>query len=297
MINKENGTEPFFTHRKVIVKEIPIHVVEAGSASKPAIFFIHGWPTCWLEFETVMTFLSEDYHVIAIDLPGIGKSETPLHSYSKRNIAEYVRGIMDTMNLIDVTLVGCDVGGQITYAFLKKFPNRISRAVIMNVAIPGVEPWDVIKSNPYIWHFAFHSIPQLPERLVTGNEISYFSYFYDVMAGKDKKMSDAHRKLYAEAYAKPGALKAGFDFYRCFALDEKDNIASKDHVVLMPILYLRGEAENINIELYIKGFKENGLKNIQAKIIENCGHFSADEQPEKIASAIRGFINNTENNI
>lgn len=93
------------------------------------------------------------------------------------------------MNLHDVTLVGCDVGGQVTYAFLKSFPNRISRAVIMNVVIPGIEPWDAVKRNPYIWHFAFHSIPELPEKLIAGNEISYFSYFYDVMAGKDKKMN------------------------------------------------------------------------------------------------------------
>ncbi|PUA39471.1 hypothetical protein C8Z91_08575 [Paenibacillus elgii] len=82
-----------FTHREVIVKEIPIQVVEAGSISKPTVFFIHGWPTCWLEFEGVMNRLAEEYHVIAIDIPGIGNSVIPLQSYSKRNIAEYVRGL------------------------------------------------------------------------------------------------------------------------------------------------------------------------------------------------------------
>lgn len=297
-MNKETkvGIQQFFTSRKVIVKEIPIHIVEAGSISKPAVFFIHGWPTCWLEFEAVMTVLCEDYHVVAIDLPGIGDSEIPLKSYSKRNIAEYVCGIMDTMNLHDVTLVGCDVGGQVTYAFLKSFSNRISRAVIMNVVIPGVEPWDEVKRNPYIWHFAFHSIPELPEKLITGNEISYFSYFYDVMAGTGKKMSSAHRKSYAEAYTRPEALKAGLDFYRAFSIDEKDNMESKNDIVSVPILYLRGEDEHVNIQAYMNGFRENGLKNIDAKIIENCGHYSADEQPEKVAAAIREFIINAKNN-
>jgi pimeloyl-ACP methyl ester carboxylesterase len=268
-------------------------VVEAGSISKPAIFFIHGWPTCWLEFENVMKMLAEEYHVIAIDLPGIGNSVIPLQSYSKRNIAEYVRGVMDTMNLPDVTLVGCDVGGQVTYAFLKSFPDRISRAVVMNVAIPGVDPWNAVKSNPSIWHFAFHSIPELPERLVSGNELLYFSYFYDVLAGKGKKMSDARRKSYAEAYARPDALKAGFDLYRSFSEDEKDNAASKNVIVSMPILYLRGTDEYSNIEIYLTGFRENGLENMNGKVIENCGHFSAEEQPEQIALAIREFISNT----
>lgn len=299
MKDKENDIKTVFTHSKVVVKDIPIHVVEAGSTSKATVFFIHGWPTCWLEFETVMMALSDDYHVVAIDLPGIGASEVPLQSYSKRNIAEYILGVMDTLNLSDVTLAGCDIGGQVTYAFLKNFPDRISRAVIMNVAIPGVEPWDAVKSNPYIWHFAFHSIPQLPETLVTGNELQYFSYFYDVLAGNGKKMSEAQRKAYAEAYSRPGALKAGFDFYRCFAQDEKDNIALKDDIVSMPILYLRGGDEHTNIETYMKGFRENGLQNIVAKVIENCGHFSAEEQPKKIALAISEFITDTDtkNNI
>lgn len=297
MIDKENGIKEVFVHSKVIVKEIPIHVVEAGLTSKPAVFFIHGWPTCWLEFKTVMTLLSNSYHVVAIDLPGIGDSEIPLWSYRKRNIAEYVHNVMNTLNLSDVTLVGCDVGGQVTYAFLKNFPDRISRAVIMNVAIPGVEPWEAVKSNPYIWHFAFHSIPQLPELLVRGNELEYFSYFYDALAGKGKKMSDTQRKLYAEAYSRPSALKAGFDCYRCLALDEKDNMTSKDDIVTMPILYLRGEDEHINVEVYMKGFAENGLQNVVLKVIENCGHFSSEEQPEKVASAISEFISNIGNDI
>ncbi|MCM2998725.1 alpha/beta hydrolase [Paenibacillus cellulositrophicus] len=282
-----------FTHREILVKEVPIHVVEAGSISKPTVFLIHGWPTCWLEFEGVMHRLAEAYHVIAIDIPGIGNSVIPLQSYSKRNIAEYVRGIMDHMNLQDVTLVGCDAGGQVTYAFLKSFPDRLSRAVIMNVAIPGVDPWNEVKSNPYIWHFGFHNVPELPEILVSGKELPYFSFFYDALAGKGKRMSDARRTLYAEAYSRLDALKAGFDLYRGFHEDEQDNAASKHVTVSTPVLYLRGSDEHADIEKYLAGFRENGLQHIKAKIIENCGHFSAEEQPERVAMAIKEFIDNS----
>ena len=43
--------------------------------------------------------------------------------------------------------------------------------------------------------------------------------------------------------------------------------------------------------------RESGLQNMAAKIIENCGHYSADEQPEKVAAAIREFVCNTKNNM
>ncbi|MED4780474.1 hypothetical protein [Brevibacillus choshinensis] len=56
---------------------------------------------------------------------------------------------------------------------------------------------------------------------------------------------------------------------------------------------MRGSDEYANIEKYLAGFRENGLQNINAKIIENCGHFSAEEQPEQIAMAIRECIHIT----
>ncbi|GGH78031.1 pimeloyl-ACP methyl ester carboxylesterase [Pullulanibacillus pueri] len=295
MVDIQEGTGPLFRHKEVKVKGIPMHVVEAGLESNPTVFFIHGWPTCWLEFESVMKWLVKDFHVVAIDLPGIGGSKIPLQSYSKRHIAMYVRGVMDTMALTDVTLVGCDVGGQVTYAFLKEFPNRIARAVIMNVVIPGIPPWDTVKRNPYIWHFAFHAIPQLPEKLVAGNELLYFSYFYDVLAGKGKKLGETLKKSFTEAYTRPGALKAGFDFYRSFDQDQKDNAATKEKSISIPILYLRGENEQVDIATYMDGFKEFGLRHIKAKLIENCGHFSAEENPEKVAYALKLFIKGDQN--
>jgi pimeloyl-ACP methyl ester carboxylesterase len=290
MSNKEDVKQINFNHIYVTVKDKSVHVVEAGSKGNPVIFFIHGWPSSWREFEGVMAILSDQYHVIAVDIPGIGNSMVPLESYSKSNIAEYMMGVINKMDLINITLVGCDVGGQVVYAFLKKYPGVLAHAVIMNVAIPGVEPWDSVKSNPYVWHFRFHMIPDLPEKLVSGNELAYFSYFYNILAGKGQKMSEDYRKSYAEAYSRPEALKAGFDFYRSFESDERENIQSRGIDVRTPVLYLRGGDEYIDISKYIKGFKENNIKNITPIIIENCGHFSAEEQPEKVAFAIREFI-------
>ena len=51
---------------------------------------------------------------------------------------------------------------------------------MMDVVVPGLGPWEQVIRNPYLWHFAFHSIPALPERLVQGHQAEYFGYFYDV---------------------------------------------------------------------------------------------------------------------
>ncbi|WP_053228471.1 alpha/beta fold hydrolase [Spirochaeta cellobiosiphila] len=282
--------ESQFNHRIIKVMRVPIHIVEVGPKSKNTILFIHGWPTNWREFEKVMNILSSDFHVIALDLPGIGDSEEPLDSYSKGNIAKYINELLNEIQVDKVTLVGGDIGGQIVYSFLKNFPNKVSKAVIMNVAIPGVKPWDTVKMNPYIWHFKFHLIPELPEVLIHGKEQQYFSYFYDLLVGNGHKIDDDLKTSFASAYSRKRALTAGFNLYRNFMNDEKDNKGQAEIIISSPVLYLRGRDEAVDIEAYREGFVENNFNNIESTIIDHCGHFSAIEQPEKVASSIKTFI-------
>lgn len=100
-----------------------------------------------------------------------------------------------------MTLVGHDVEGQIVYAYLKAYPDALQKAIIMNVAVPGVDPWSEVKRNPYIWHFAVHAIPNLPELLVAGKEAAYFAFFFDAISAKPDGVSERARETYVEAYS------------------------------------------------------------------------------------------------
>lgn len=164
-------------HRAVEAEGLSIHVVEAGSPDLPAVVLLHGWPESAVAFERVMVPLSATAHVVALDLPGIGDSVAPAASNDKRTLAKYVRAAIASLGLNDVTLVGHDVGGMIVYAFLHAYAGELRRAAILNVVIPGVDPWCDVIRNPQIWHFAFHAIPELPEMLVSGREAKYFAFF------------------------------------------------------------------------------------------------------------------------
>ena len=289
MSNKENERTPL-RHRLVEVDGISIHAVEGGEAESVCVLFLHGWPENWTAFQHVMGPLSEEAHVVAIDLPGIGGSETPPISNDKRTLAKYVRGVIEKMKLNNVTLVGHDVGGQIVFAYLHEYPNELKSAVIMNVAIPGVDPWSEVERNPHIWHFGFHSVPELPEKLVTGNERIYFDFFYNILSTSGG-VSEEARETFVNAYTRPTALSTGFDWYRAFSQDEKDNLSVKGgEAVGTPVLYLRGKDESGNMESYLKGFRESGLRNVRGEVIAKSGHFLPIEQPEGVLSVLREHL-------
>jgi pimeloyl-ACP methyl ester carboxylesterase len=187
-----------------------------------------------------------------------------------------------------VTLVGHDAGGQIAYAYLRAYPGELEAAVIMNVAVPGVEPWSKVMNDPKRWHFAFHSVPGLPEKLVTPEIAEYFDHFFDALEGP-KRVSAEQRKQFVEAYSRPSALQTGFEWHRAFEQDAKDNVALQGQRVKTRVLYVRGECEPVDVDEYLEGFKAAGIEHIDAAVIPNAGHFVPSEQPQELAALIRQF--------
>jgi pimeloyl-ACP methyl ester carboxylesterase len=276
-------------HQQIDVAGLSIHVVSSDKSDKPAILFLHGWPENWALYEPLLITLHNEAYVAAIDLPGIGLSTPAPKANDTGTLAKTVRGVIKALDMQDVTLVGHDAGGMIVYAYLHAYPGDLSSAVIMNTAIPGVDPWDEVVRNPHIWHFAFHAVPDLPEKLVAGQEALYFAFFYNYLAGPNG-VSEELRERFTQAYKRREALHTGFEWYRAFAQDEKDNKAVKGEAVETPVLYLRGDKENFELAKYVQGFHDSGIQNLQAELIPNCGHFAPSEQPEAVLKVLREFI-------
>jgi pimeloyl-ACP methyl ester carboxylesterase len=176
-----------FRHSQVTAYGSSLHVVEAGDPEAAPFMFLHGWPESWSSWRQVMALASQQVRAVAIDLPGVGQSTGNPTDGSKQQLAATIHELVGELGLEDLTLVGQDVGGMIAYSYLRAFQD-LTRAVIMDVAVPGVGPWEEVLRNPYIWHFAFHSIPGLPERLVKGRQDEYFDFFYDVLSADPAKI-------------------------------------------------------------------------------------------------------------
>lgn len=276
-----------FRHSQVTAGGSSLHVVEAGDPEAAPFVFLHGWPESWSSWRQVMALASQQVRAVAIDLPGVGQSTGNPTDGSKQQLSETVHELVEELGLEDLTLVGQDVGGMIAYSYLRAFQD-LTRAVIMDVVVPGVGPWEEVLRNPYIWHFAFHSIPGLPERLVQGRQHEYFDFFYDVLSADPAKIPPEARADYVQAYSSDAALTAGFSWYRAFAQDAAANKqASQD--VATPVLYLRGEKESGQIADYLNGFQAAGLTQLTHGLVPGAGHFTQDEAPAETWRLIASF--------
>lgn len=194
-----------------------IHASAAGPADGDPVVLLHGWPQDAGAWTAAMhRGAAAGRRMIALDLPGIGRSRIPEPNGDKEYLAGLIHDWLVTRDLHDVTLVGHDAGGMIAWAMLRRrdIAQRVRNVVVMDTVIPGIDPLNAVLANPYIWHFAFHSIPELPETLVADRLPEYLDYFFDVITARPDALTAEARRRYVEAYSGPSALRQGFEFYR-----------------------------------------------------------------------------------
>ena len=272
---------------KVARHDVEVAIQAVGVASRPALLLLHGWPHSHALYEPVVNDLSEHFFVLAPDLPEIGESRGTPRSAEKTTLADVVLTVAEQAGGRDIIVAGIDVGGMIAFAAARDHGQRIRGAIVANTVVPGLDPWEKLLADPRIWHFAFHSIPELPEMMVQGRQRPYFDYFINALAGNRKAVTEDLRARFADAFARPEALKAGFDWYRALEADAKQN--ANPRPIETPLLYLRGDADGRSPDDYVRGLRKAGVRRLSTAVLEGSGEFAPLEAPQAFIEALIGF--------
>ena len=273
---------------KIEVNGVQYHYLIAMGRGEP-IVLLHGWGETSYMWRYVMPALVARGHtVLAPDLRGLGDTARPATGYDKANVARDIHALVAALGLGSrVTVAGHDMGGMVAYAYAAQYRDEVSRLVVMDVPLPGIDPWKDISATPRTWHFRFFNVRDLPEMLITGRESEFIRWFRNVEAVNTSALTPESEDYYAKSYARPGALRGGFEYYRAFAQDEIDNRALAKQPLKIPVLGLGasgGLGDTIGILL------RNVASNVKTVIIEDSGHWIAEEQPQQVVTALTDFI-------
>jgi pimeloyl-ACP methyl ester carboxylesterase len=280
---RATGLGKEFASETATVNGIKLHYVRGGKG--PAVILIHGFPQDWFEYHAIMPRLAKQFTVVAVDLRGVGGSTATPNGYDAANMAEDVHQLAVALKLDHVYIVGHDIGGQVSYAFVRRYPEAARGAMILDTPIPGIEGWDEIQSHPAMWHVRFMQVPKLPEKLVPGRQTDYFSYFFHF--GKFTPSDEVH---FVGAYASPAQLHAVFEMYRAFPANAQFNAAQRGPNNV-PLFLGAGDGSPFAklVPKMAEGLRENGCIYVQTGLIPGTVHYVVEDQPEEVADLIERY--------
>jgi pimeloyl-ACP methyl ester carboxylesterase/quercetin dioxygenase-like cupin family protein len=273
-----------FSVQEIRANGTTLHVRVGGTG--PAVVLVHGYGDTGDMWAPLAAALAADHTVIVPDLRSMGLSAVADHGFEKMNQAKDIADVLDTLHVASAAIVGHDIGNMVAFAFAERYPERTTKLVMMDAPVPGVGPWDDILKSPLLWHFRFGGVDM--ERLVAGRERIYLDRFWNDFAADPSKFDEASRAHYAQLYAKPGHMHAGFAQFAAFDQDVVDNKAAVGRGRLqMPVLAIGGDHSLSSTMAYIMRFAAD---NVHGVVIAESGHWLMEEQPKPTVSAIVDFL-------
>lgn len=258
---------------------VNLHYQDTGpSKNAIPILFLHGFGASLQTWDTWAQALSDEYRVICVDLPGFGLTgEDPSGIYTDQRSVEVLEAFLKELKIPKVVLVGNSMGGKFAWQFAARYPNQVSKLVLISpdgYASPGIE---------------YGKKPDVPA--IADLYRYFFSKTFLAMNLKPayadpNTLNDALVNRYYDLMLAPGVRGAILGRMQQTVL--QDPVPSLSSIQV-PTLLIWGEKDAFipirNSNDYLKV-----MPNAKRVSLPNIGHLPQEEQPSIGLAALKDFL-------
>ena len=278
---------PGFTNHYADVNGTKLHYV-IGGQGEPLIL-IPGYPETWWAYHKVMPILAKKYHVIVVEMRGMGNSDKPIDGYEKKNMAKDIFELVKKLGFDKVYIGGHDIGAHVAFSFAVNHSETASKLIMMDTPHPDAGMYHlpmlpILGANYlYPWWLAFNQVKELPEQLLEGRMNIVIDWLFKNLLKDPKSISDFDKSVYASAYNSKDAIRSSNAWYQAFPQDIED--CKTYNKLTMPVIGIGGSGyEMLQMSL------PNTTSDLQLKKVEESGHFILAEKPNETAKLIMDFL-------
>ncbi|TNE30350.1 MAG: alpha/beta fold hydrolase [Bacteroidetes bacterium] len=278
---------PFEVKRQALSFGGEVAYVDEGSGDQ-TIILIHGLGSYLPAWKKNIPALAENYRVIALDLPGYGKSSKGAWEGSLEFFSESVIELADSLGIDQFVLGGHSMGGQITIVTALEHPERVTKLIL--AAPAGFETFHDGEKE-WFRSVATRSLTRLakPKTIQENVEINFYS------------MPDDAEFMIRDRIA----MRSAADFEGYAYIISKSIVAMVDRPVFdylnqihQPTLVFFGEGDQLIPNRYLTGGETQKIAESGSAQIPNCtlhmvpkaGHFVHFEQSEFYNEKVKEFM-------
>jgi len=254
----------------VQIRGLRIHYLESGKASKPRLLLIHGLGGSIESWAEIISDLSRDFHVVAVDLPGCGRSDKPAVSYTIEYFSDFICSFMESLKFHPAFLVGHSMGGMIALKTCLRCLEKIEGLILQDAA--GLSETAAAKIRQYMG--AEWSMERLKK------------FYRDCVLGRLGKLDEARLEESLRMLGDPS-------FRRAY-LSSLDSISKPIPVeelqkIQVPTLIIWGSDDRLTpLEDGIK--LSRAIPGSRLVVIDGAGHSPHSEAADQVIREIKKFI-------
>ncbi|KAI1295353.1 Epoxide hydrolase 4 [Halotydeus destructor] len=269
---------------------LKMHYVTSGDQSKATIVMLHGFPELWYSWRHQIKFFRSDYHVVVPDLRGYGETDKPkgVENYTIDVLVEDIKQLIETLGKDNVILMAHDWGGALAYVFAARYPEMVSKLIVMNTGHYkqfGEVFMSSLKQFFMSWYMIFFKLPFLPELYILRNDLRYLDDLFTDKNG-DPLLLDEDMECYKYSMAKTGAVTAPINFYRARFLENKMAIPPR---IKVPTLVIWGGEDKYLSQECGTGCAKY-IDNFSYRLIEDGSHFIQFDKPDLVNQYASDFL-------
>lgn len=249
---------------------------EGGPRQAPTVLLIHGFGADKSHWSRFARNLTDNYRVIAVDLPGFGGSSIPTGSFDVGSQTERLIRFIDALELEKVHVVGNSMGGHIAALMAARHPQRVlSAALLDNAGVSAPQ-----QSQLYARIEQNQSNPLIIERAEDYSQLLKFVFVDQPLLTEPLK-----QHLGQLASERSAHLKRVFAHLRERYVPLEPELPN----IQAPVLMLWGDQDQVLDVSSIEVMKPL-LKRSDSVVMNNCGHLPMLERPQESAQHYQEFL-------
>ena len=262
---------------------IGLHVEEVGAG--PPLVLIHGLGASTFTWRHVVPALAKRHRVIAIDLPGFGRSDKPRdQAYSAASQAALVAAFLRKADLRSVTLIGHSFGGTVallTALELNGDQSRIARLVVIDAPALKQDFGDTAEllRTPGL---PYAAVAVAPPEIVARLLLRYVS-------ASGRNVPEADIRGYAAPFYDAGARHAFIATAQAILDANVSTMGARYRDIRQPTLLVWCRRDRI-VPLATGRKLARRLPNARLEILKACNHLPQDEVPLTLLGKLEAFL-------
>jgi pimeloyl-ACP methyl ester carboxylesterase len=265
-----------------------IHHVDAGPKGGEAVVLVHGITATHRYYVQNIPHLAARRRVIALDLPGFGRSDKPDVDYSTSYFVHVLARFLDEKRIARAALVGNSMGGQIAMAFALAHPDRVDRLILVDPA--GVTTLPIWLARVGLWAASGVGervrarIPRVPRPMVE-------ALFRAVFPGRPD-LAERYVRSYARAIASPEYALHLRSVMRAAQGVVRSPMNRRARAIAAPTLIFWGAKDYLLPVRAARGLK-HAIRGSRLIIYRDSGHCPMVDQPERWNRDVEAFLDAT----